>query len=219
MPFTEDGIIPDVIINPHAIPSRMTIAQLIECLMGKIGSIKGKFFDGTPFEKVNTENLMNELDDLGFENKGYETLYNGETGDKIKSKIFIGPTFYQRLKHMVKDKIHARARGPNQILTRQPAEGRSRGGGLRLGEMETDCILSHGLAYFLKEKTFDCSDHYNVYICNHCGIIGIYNEKKNIYECRKCNNKSYFSKINLPYSTKLLLMEIETMNVNTKFII
>ena len=219
MPFTEDGIVPDVIINPHAIPSRMTIAQLIECVMGKIGSMTGRFFDGTPFEKVNIENLMQELDDLGFENKGYETLYNGETGDKIKSKIFIGPTFYQRLKHMVKDKIHARARGPNQILTRQPSEGRSRGGGLRLGEMETDCILSHGLAYFLKEKTFDCSDHYDVFICNNCGIIGIYNEKKNIYECRKCNNKSHFYKINLPYSTKLLLMEIESMNVNTKFIV
>lgn len=219
MPFTEDGIVPDIIINPHAIPSRMTIAQLIECVMGKIGSIKGRFFDGTPFEKVNIENLMQELDDLGFENKGYETLYNGETGEKIKSKIFIGPTFYQRLKHMVKDKIHARARGPNQILTRQPAEGRSRGGGLRLGEMETDCILSHGLAYFLKEKTFECSDQYSVYICNNCGIIGIYNETKNIYECRKCNNKSHFSKVNLPYSTKLLLMEIESMNVNTKFIV
>lgn len=218
MPFTEDGIIPDVIINPHCIPSRMTIAQLIECIMGKIGSTKGKYFDGTPFEKVNIDNLMNELDDLGFENKGYETLYNGETGDKIKSKIFIGPTFYQRLKHMVKDKIHARARGPNQILTRQPAEGRSRDGGLRLGEMETDCILAHGASYFLKEKTFDCSDKYEVYICDECGIISIYNEQKNIYECKKCDNKSRFSKINLPYSTKLLFMEIQSMNVNTQFL-
>jgi len=206
-------------ISHNCIPSRMTIAQLIECIMGKIGSCKGKYFDGTPFENVNTDNLMNELDNLGFENKGYETLYNGETGEKIKSKIFIGPTFYQRLKHMVKDKIHARSRGPNQILTRQPAEGRSRDGGLRLGEMETDCILSHGAAYFLKEKTFDCSDSFEVYICNKCGIISIYNEQKNIYECRKCDNKSYFSKINLPYSTKLLFMEIQSMNVNTQFII
>lgn len=219
MPFTEDGIVPDVIINPHAIPSRMTIAQLIECVMGKVGSMKGRFFDGTPFEKVNTDDLMNELGDLGFEDKGYETLYNGETGDKIKSKIFIGPTFYQRLKHMVKDKIHARARGPNQLLTRQPAEGRSRGGGLRLGEMEIDCILSHGMAHFLKEKTFECSDHYTVYICNYCNIISIYNEQENIYQCRKCDNKSHFSKVNLPYATKLLLMEIESMNVNTKFIV
>lgn len=216
---TNHSFLANSFISHNCLPSRMTVAQLIEAMMGKIGSYKGKFFDGTPFEKVDTENLMNELEDLGFENKGYETLYNGETGDKIKSKIFIAPTFYQRLKHMVKDKIHARARGPNQILTRQPAEGRSRGGGLRLGEMETDCILSHGLAYFLKEKTFDCSDHYTVYICDNCGIIGVYNEKKNIYECRKCNNKSQFSKINLPYSTKLLLMEIESMNVNTKFIV
>lgn len=120
---------------------------------------------------------------------------------------------------MVKDKIHARARGPNQLLTRQPAEGRSRGGGLRLGEMEIDCILSHGMAHFLKEKTFECSDHYTVYICNYCNIISIYNEQENIYQCRKCDNKSHFSKVNLPYATKLLLMEIESMNVNTKFIV
>lgn len=215
MPFTEDGICPDVIINPHAIPSRMTIAQLIECIMGKIGSMKGKFFDGTPFEKVNIDNLCDELDDLGFEHKGYETLYNGETGEKIKSKIFIGPTFYQRLKHMVKDKIHARARGPIQILTRQPAEGRSRDGGLRLGEMETDCILSHGASYFLKEKTFECSDKFQVHICNKCGIIA--NVNNDIYNCLKCDNKNDFSKINLPYATKLLFMEIASMNVNTKF--
>ena len=215
MPFTEDGICPDVIINPHAIPSRMTIAQLIECVMGKIGSMKGKFFDGTPFEKVNIDDLCNELYDLGFEHKGYETLYNGETGEKIKSKIFIGPTFYQRLKHMVKDKIHARARGPIQILTRQPAEGRSRDGGLRLGEMETDCILSHGASYFLKEKTFECSDKFQVHICNKCGIIANVND--DIYNCLKCDNKNDFSKINLPYATKLLFMEIAAMNVNTKF--
>ena len=215
MPFTEDGICPDVIINPHAIPSRMTIAQLIECMMGKIGSMKGKFFDGTPFEKVNTEDLTQELLDLGFEHKGYETLYNGETGEKIKSKIFIGPTFYQRLKHMVKDKIHARARGPIQILTRQPAEGRSRDGGLRLGEMETDCILSHGASYFLKEKTFESSDKFQVHICNKCGIIA--NVNNDTYSCLKCDNKNDFSKINLPYATKLLFMEIAAMNVNTKF--
>jgi DNA-directed RNA polymerase II subunit RPB2 len=152
---------------------------------------------------------------LGFEHKGYETLYNGETGEKIKSKIFIGPTFYQRLKHMVKDKIHARARGPIQILTRQPAEGRSRDGGLRLGEMETDCILSHGASYFLKEKTFECSDKFQVHICNKCGIIA--NVNNDIYNCLKCDNKNDFSKINLPYATKLLFMEIAAMNVNTKF--
>jgi len=215
MPFTEDGICPDVIINPHAIPSRMTIAQLIECIMGKIGSMKGKFFDGTPFEKVNIDDLCDELSNLGFEHKGYETLYNGETGEKIKSKIFIGPTFYQRLKHMVKDKIHARARGPIQILTRQPAEGRSRDGGLRLGEMETDCILSHGASYFLKEKTFECSDKFQVHICNKCGIIANVND--DIYNCLKCDNKNDFSKINLPYATKLLFMEIAAMNVNTRF--
>lgn len=134
MPFTEDGICPDIIINPHAIPSRMTIAQLIECILGKVGSMEGRFFDGTPFENLDHNKLSECLSNNGFEKSGYETMYNAENGEQMKSQIFIGPTYYQRLKHMVKDKMHARARGPTSLITRQPTEGRSREGGLRLGK-------------------------------------------------------------------------------------
>ena len=128
MPFTEDGITPDVIINPHCIPSRMTVAQLIECILGKVGSMKGKFFDGTPFENFESSELTTLLGDIGFQDNGNETMYSAETGEQLKSQIFIGPTYYQRLKHMVHDKMHARARGPTQAMTRQPVEGRSREG-------------------------------------------------------------------------------------------
>ena len=217
MPFTEDGIVPDIIINPHCMPSRMTISQVIECVMGKIGSMKGKYFDGTPFEPLDHDALKDEMEDLGFNGGGFESLYNGETGEKIKSQIFIGPTFYQRLKHMVKDKMHARAHGPLQTLTKQPVDGRARGGGLRLGEMETDCILSHGMAYFLKEKTFESSDKFHVHVCDHCHHMAIVNPKANIYKCNHCPNDIDFSKINLPYATKLMWYELATMGINSKF--
>jgi DNA-directed RNA polymerase II subunit RPB2 len=217
MPFTESGLVPDIIINPHALPSRMTVAQLIESVLGKVGSIKGKFFDGTPFEEFDPKLLQNYLGELGFEENGFETMYSGEIGEQLQSQIFIGPTYYQRLKHMVKDKMHARAKGPINSMTRQPVEGRSREGGLRCGEMEVDCMLSHGMAYFLKEKLFECSDKFNVYICDNCSLISNYNSEKNIYSCNYCNNKCNFSKINLPYASKLLWYEIMTMGMIPRF--
>jgi DNA-directed RNA polymerase II subunit RPB2 len=148
MPFTVEGISPDLIINPHAVPSRMTIGHLIECLYSKVASIKGEEADGTPFQDITVEDISRELHKLGYQCRGNEVLYNGRTGRKLDSMVFIGPTFYQRLRHMVDDKIHSRSRGPVQILTRQPTEGRSRDGGLRFGEMERDCIISHG-TYFI----------------------------------------------------------------------
>lgn len=217
MPFTESGLVPDIIINPHALPSRMTIAQLIESVLGKIGSIKGKFFDGTPFQEFEPKKLQEYLGELGFEENGFETMYSGEIGEQLESQIFIGPTYYQRLKHMVKDKYHARAKGPINSMTRQPVEGRSREGGLRCGEMEVDCMLSHGMAYFLKDKLFECSDKFNVYICDDCGLICNYNEEQNIYSCNSCNNKCNFSKINLPYASKLMWYEIMTMAIIPRF--
>lgn len=217
MPVTEDGVIPDVIINPHCIPSRMTVAQLIECILGKVGSIKGKFFDGTPFEQFDADHISNLLTKEGFNGSGRETLFNGETGEQIKSQIFIGPTYYQRLKHMVHDKMHARARGPINALTRQPTEGRSREGGLRMGEMETDCILSHGMAYYMKDKYVDCSDKFSTYVCDECGLIANVNVEKNIAHCKNCDNKSNFSNISLPYASKLLFYEVGAMGMQAKF--
>ena len=218
MPFTKDGIVPDIIMNPHAVPSRMTIGQIIEAVTGKASIIKGDLCDSTNFSNKNVGKLSDALENMGFHKNGEEILYSGRTGEQLKVSIFIGNTYYQRLKHMVDDKIHSRATGPNVILTRQPAEGRSRDGGLRFGEMERDCMLSHGAAQFLKETLQDRSDNYRTYICKLCGLIGIVNEEKNIYNCKSCKNYSNFSEVRIPYAMKLFIQELECMSVAPRFI-
>jgi DNA-directed RNA polymerase II subunit RPB2 len=171
MPFTREGVTPDLIINPHAIPSRMTIAHLIECLLSKVGALKGQEGDATPFTDVTITSISRLLREHGYQSRGFEVMYNGHTGKKLRAQVFFGPTYYQRLRHMVDDKIHARARGPVQILTRQPVEGRARDGGLRFGEMERDCMIAHGASAFLKERLFEVSDAYRVHICEICGLM------------------------------------------------
>jgi DNA-directed RNA polymerase II subunit RPB2 len=145
-------------------------------------------------------------------------MYNGMTGRKLDAHIFIGPTYYQRLKHMVDDKIHSRGRGPVQIMTRQPTEGRSRDGGLRFGEMERDCMISHGAARFLKERLFDVSDCYSVHICNHCGLIAEANLTRNEYFCRSCNNRTAISRVKIPYACKLLIQELMAMQISPRLV-
>jgi len=218
MPFTKDGIRPDIIVNPHAIPSRMTIAQLIECILGKVATLEGGYGDGTPFNDTSVDKIMEALEKNNFEGSGNEVLYNGINGKQLKTKIFIGPTYYQRLKHMVEDKIHSRATGPMVLLTRQPAEGRARDGGLRFGEMERDCMIAHGSVQFLKERMLDVSDNYRVFVCNECGFIAAVNPDENIYKCKPCNNFIDFSEIRIPYSCKLLIQELEGMNIASRFI-
>ena len=218
MPYTQNGIKPDIIINPHAIPSRMTIAQLKETLMGKILVELGLFGDGTSFEDFSVEFLRKELLKLNYESSGNELLYNGLTGEQLETSIFIGPCFYQRLKHMVIDKQHSRSIGPMVNLTRQPAEGRSRDGGLRFGEMERDCMVSHGASRFTKERVYDVSDKFVVHACNDCGKIAAFNAKKGIYKCNMCDNMTNFSEVQLPYSCKLLFQELITMNVMPRII-
>ena len=214
MPFNELGINPDMIINPHCIPSRMTVGHLIECLLSKVCAITGNEGDATPFEyHLTVEKIMNNLHQVGYHKHGNERLYNGHTGKILTSPIFFGPTFYQRLKHMVDDKIHSRARGPVAMLTRQPLEGRARDGGLRFGEMERDCMLSHGTAYFLRERLFLHSDKYRVHICDFCGLIAIANLKKSSFECRGCKNTTQISQIFIPYACKLLLQELMSMMI------
>ena len=171
MPFTSEGVVPDLIINPHAIPSRMTIAHLIECQLSKVSSLRGFEGDATPFTEVTVDSVSRLLREHGYQSRGFEVMYNGHTGRKLVAQIFLGPTYYQRLRHMVDDKIHARARGPVQILTRQPVEGRARDGGLRFGEMERDCMISHGASAFLKERLFEVSDAFRVHICDICGLM------------------------------------------------
>lgn len=216
MPFTADGITPDIIINPHAIPSRMTIGHLVECLLGKVSCMSGKEGDATPFTGLSVEDISERLQKFGYQKRGFEVMYSGFTGRKMRSQIFIGPTYYQRLKHMVADKIHARAHGPVQILTRQPVEGRSRDGGLRFGEMERDCMISHGAAAFLKERLCDVSDKFEVFVCNSCGIFCAGNKERGIYSCQMCGTRTNISMVCMPYAFKLLVQEMMAMCISVQ---
>nr|AGW47783.1 RNA polymerase subunit 2 [Ganoderma lucidum] len=213
MPFTAEGITPDIIINPHAIPSRMTIGHLVECLLSKLATLIGNEGDATPFTDLTVESVSQFLRQKGYQSRGLEIMYHGHTGRKLQAQVYLGPTYYQRLKHMVDDKIHSRARGPVQILTRQPVEGRSRDGGLRFGEMERDCMISHGVAAFLKERLFEASDAYRLHVCDICGLTAIANLKKQTFECRACKNKTACSQIYIPYAAKLLFQELQSMNI------
>ena len=213
MPFTKDGIRPDIIINPHAIPSRMTIGQLKETLLGKVLVNLGLFGDGTSFGEYDIKDISKELLKVGFEMNGNEILYNGLTGEQIKSDVFIGPVFYQRLKHMVSDKQHSRSIGPMVNFTHQPAEGRSRDGGLRFGEMERDAMVGHGASRFTRGRMYDCSDKYEVHVCRKCGIIASYNDERSIHFCKTCDNRADFALVQIPYACKLLFQELATMNV------
>ena len=219
MPFSKDGIKPDIIINPHAVPSRMTIAQLVECILGKSCSSLGCVGDATAFNKIDVSNISKILETQGFEGKGNEVLYNGFTGEQMKTSIFMGPTFYQKLKHMSCDKIHSRSSGPVVSMTRQPSEGRSSHGGLRFGEMERDCMISHGSSSFLKERLMDVSDKYSVYVCNLCGLLANANPQKQMYECKKCENYGDFSKCYIPYSCKLLFQELQCMSIYPRILL
>jgi DNA-directed RNA polymerase subunit B len=213
MPFTEDGIVPDIILNPHAFPSRMTLGQLAESLGGKVAALRGSAVDGTAFSNESVENLRQELKELGFHPGGRETLYNGITGKKMEAEIFVGITYYQKLHHMVTDKMHARARGQVQMLTRQPTEGRARGGGLRFGEMERDCLIGHGASALLRDRLLDESDRTIAYVCESCGLLSYYDLKQNRYICRVCGEKATISPVAMSYAFKLLMQELMSLGV------
>ena len=228
MPFTKDGLRPDIILNPHAIPSRMTIGQLKETLLGKVLLELGMFGDGTSFGDLNVKTITEELQKLGYESYGNEVMYNGMSGEQMEMSIYFGPVYYQRLKHMVNDKQHSRSIGPMVNLTHQPAEGRSRDGGFRIGEMERDVLLSHGMTKFTRERLFDVSDKYSVHICKKCGMMAAFNDgNKNkmytnndfsVHLCRTCGNKTDFSLVEMPYANKLLFQELQTINVVPRII-
>jgi DNA-directed RNA polymerase II subunit RPB2 len=219
MPTTASGLVPDIIINPHCIPSRMTIAQLLETLLGKMGREMGCLGDGSPFNNVTLEGLTKIMrDDLGLEPAGNEVLYNGFTGRQMETSIFMGPCFYQRLRHCSADKMHSRSSGPLVMLTRQPAEGRAREGGLRFGEMERDCVAAHGITEFTKERFMECSDLFRCWSCQDCGLIAVVNPKEGIWNCKGCGNTTKFSAIEIPYAYKLLLQELETMCISSRIV-
>jgi DNA-directed RNA polymerase II subunit RPB2 len=218
MPRTKNGMVPDIIINPHCIPSRMTIAQLMEMLLGKVCSQNGILGDGTPFNELSPEMIAEKLLDSGMEPYGNELLYSGYTGKQMSCNIFMAPCFYQRLKHMVDDKIHSRASGPLVMLTRQPAEGRARDGGLRFGEMERDVMIAHGASEFLKERMLEVSDNFEAFLCRKCGLLGTVNQEQNIYVCHACQEPTGFARLRLPYAYKLFLQELESMNISSRLI-
>ncbi len=213
MPFTVDGVVPDVIINPHAIPSRMTIGQFVETLGGKLASQLGEIVDGTAFENIGPEAIGDTLAKMGFAKSGRETLYNGITGEKLAADLFIGVVYYQKLHHMVSDKMHARARGQVQMLTRQPTEGRARGGGLRFGEMERDCLIGHGASALLRDRLLEESDKYTAYVCENCGTLAYHDIKQNKYICKLCAEKASISPVSISYAFKLLVQELMALGV------
>ena len=214
MPFTVSGITPDVIFSPHSIPSRMTVSHLIEALAGKVGALGGKHIDGTAFSGRSEKDLRIQLQELGFREDGSERMINGITGEEFKVKIFIGNMYYLRLKHMVGNKLHARAAGRIQLLTRQPIEGRAKGGGLRLGEMEKDCFVAHGASLLLKER-FD-SDRTVVPICSSCGLIAVNDVFRKKKFCHRCGGNVEINSVEISYAFKLLMDEIRAMGVLPK---
>jgi DNA-directed RNA polymerase II subunit RPB2 len=219
MPRTSSGLVPDIIINPHAIPSRMTIAQLLETLLGKLACHVGALGDGSPFNNVSAEAIADLLQNhYGLEPYSNELLYNGQNGRLQEINVFMGPCFYQRLRHCSQDKIHSRASGPLVMLTRQPAEGRAREGGLRFGEMERDCVAAHGVSEFTKERFMECSDQFPCYICKRCGLLAVANPKDNLWSCVRCNNTTDFSAVQIPYASKLFLQELESMCITSRMI-
>ena len=221
MPFSKDGIRPDIIINPHAIPSRMTIGHLVECIFSKLCCLEGVLGDGTVFLPLDEDTVYDGLSNKGFNKNGNEILYNGFTGQQIACDIFIGPTYYFRLKHMVNEKVHSRGIGPKVLLTRQPTAGRRKNGGLRIGEMERDSVLSHGVSLFMKESMTERSDKYRWCICKRCGTLAVYYPKINLNICDNCK-KDDLAIIETPYSFKLLIQELESMGIqlrlNTEYV-
>ena len=214
MPFSSRGITPDIMFSPHSIPSRMTVSHLLESLAGKVGALSGSQIDATTFDTPSEEDLRSMLLDHGFKEDGTERFYNPLTGKMFKARIYVGNMYYLKLKHMVASKLHARASGRVQLLTRQPVEGRVMGGGLRVGEMEKDCLVAHGAANLLKER-FD-SDKTLFYVCEDCGIFAIYDSYKNKANCLRCGSNSSIHTIELSYAFKLLLDEMKSLMIDPK---
>jgi DNA-directed RNA polymerase III subunit RPC2 len=213
MPFSDAGITPDIIMNPHGFPSRMTVGKMLELVAGKAGVLSGQLQDGTAFGGSPVEEMGDILIKHGFSYSGKDYLTSGITGEPLPAYVFFGPIYYQKLKHMVQDKMHSRARGPRAALTRQPTEGRSRDGGLRLGEMERDCLIAYGASQLLLERLMLSSDAHQVEICETCGLMGYQGY------CQTCRKTQGVVKMTIPYAAKLLIQEMLSMNISARLVL
>ena len=219
MPFTDSGMVPDIVMNPHALPSRMTVGQMLECIYGKAACLQAETKDSTPFTHFDRSEIGDVLESFGFERNGEEVMYNGYTGEMLNTTIFGGPEYYQRLKHMVQDKIHARATGRVNNLTKQSVEGRNQGGGLRLGEMERDVFIAHGMPTFLKERFFDSADGFRVFVGKEDQTMVVGNPDKDLYmQNKKMLNPEDVSEVQLPYAMKLLWQELTSMGIDFRMV-
>lgn len=219
LPYTASGMSPDVLINPHAFPSRMTVGMMMESICGKAAALRGSRFDGSAFVGEKMDEVKDVMDAHGFRYSGKETMYDGRTGKSFPVEVFIGVVYYQKLHHMVADKIHARARGQVQMLTKQPTEGRARGGGLRFGEMERDCLIAYGASMILKDRLLDESDKSDIFVCERCGLVAYQDIKQRKYVCRVCGDKAKVSSVSVAYAFKLLLQEMQSLNVTPRLLI
>jgi len=219
LPYTADGISPDVLINPHAFPSRMTVGMMMESITGKAAAIRGKKVDASAFVGEKMEDVKDVMEDAGFKYSGKEIMYDGRTGKRFPVEVFLGVVYYQKLHHMVADKIHARARGQVQMLTKQPTEGRARGGGLRFGEMERDCLIAYGASMILKDRLLDESDKSDIFVCERCGVVAYHDVKQRRYYCRICGDKGKVSSVSVAYAFKLLLQEMSSLNIAPRLLI